>query len=200
VKLADSLCDTTYITLNDLDFNDDKSVARIFLSSSKSDSKHMGVNIYLAANLSPSCPVNALLTLIASSLPKSRSSPLFSYDFKKPASRAQFISRFKKKLSIIVEDTKPYSGHSFRRGGAQSLYDAGLPIKDIQALGRWTTDLVARRYFGMTRDRLCEISKMMTSTASSRPLQFESLKPATSTLPLVSTLFGRVRKQFGATS
>jgi hypothetical protein len=125
---------------------------------------------------------------------------LFSYDFKKPASRAQFISRFKKKLSNVVEDAKAFSGFSFRRGGAQSLYDAGLPIKDIQALGRWTTDIVARRYFGMTRERLCEISKSMTSATASHPLQFESLKPATSTLPVVSTLFGRVRKEFGATS
>jgi hypothetical protein len=197
---ADSLCDSTFLTLADLDFNDEKSIARIFLVSSKSDTKHMGVSIYLATNNSPSCPVAALLSLLTSSRPKSPSSPLFSYDFVKPASRAQFISRFKKKLSLIVNDVKSFSGHSFRRGGAQSLFDAGLEISDIQTLGRWRTDLVARRYFGMTKDRLCEISKLMTTTASSRPLQFESLKPATNTLPVVSTLFGRVRKEFGDTS
>ena len=127
---ADSLCNSTYITRGDLDFNNDNSIARIFLHSSKSDTKHMGVEIYFAANQSPSCPVTALLTLTSSS-PRSISSPLFSYDFKSPASRAQFISRFKKKLSNIVEDAKAFSGHSFRRGGAQSLCDAGLPIKDM---------------------------------------------------------------------
>ena len=98
---------------------------------------------------------------------------------------------------MVVEDVKSYSGHSFRRGGAQSLFDAGLDISDIQTLGRWKTDLVARRYFGMTKERLSEISKLMTSTTSSRPLQFESLKPATKTLPVFSTLLGVFARSLG---
>ena len=142
------------------------------------------------------CPTYSL----ASSKPKSSSFPLFSYDFHQPASRSQFISRFKKKLQGHVDDIKAFSGHSFRRGGAQSLYDAGVEIKEIQAIGRWNTDLVARRYFGMTHDRLCNISMLMASTNTSRPLHFESLKLATTTLPVISTLFGRVRREFGQSS
>jgi hypothetical protein len=34
-------------------------------------------------------------------------------------------------------DPEKYSGHSFRKGGAQSAYDAGIPIADIKILGRW---------------------------------------------------------------
>ena len=160
----------------------------------------MGVSIFLAANSSMSCPVTALKLLVKSAKYTSSSSPLFSFDHKNPASRAQFLSRFKSKLSTCNIDASSFSGHSFRRGGAQSLYDAGIDIKEIQTLGRWNSDLVARRYFGTTKERLCKLSRDMASTPSCRPLRFESLKAATSTLPPVSTLFGRVRTNFGATS
>jgi hypothetical protein len=30
-----------------------------------------------------------------------------------------------------------FTGHSFRQGGAQSLFDAGVSVEDIKIFGRW---------------------------------------------------------------
>ena len=66
-----------------------------------------GVSIFLAANSSPSCPVLALKALLAS-IRVNPLAPLFSYDGKRPASRSQFLSRFKKKLTGRVENVESF--------------------------------------------------------------------------------------------
>ena len=71
---ADSLCVNTFLTTADLDFNDDKSLARIFLISSKCDTKHMGL---LSCEPVPLLSVSALSTLITLSKP-SHPLPRFS--------------------------------------------------------------------------------------------------------------------------
>ena len=43
-------------------------------------------------------------------------------------------------LSHLGYDSKLYSGHSFRKGGATSLSEKGISDSMIQTIGRWTSD------------------------------------------------------------
>jgi hypothetical protein len=43
-------------------------------------------------------------------------------------------------LVIAYRNYSDYNGHSFRKGGAQSLAEANVPSDTIQAMGRWTSD------------------------------------------------------------
>ena len=102
-------------------------------------------------------------------------SPLFSLDGSSPITRYGFLKSVSSLLSRAGLDSSQYSGHSFRRGGAQSAYDTGLPIDDLQLIGRWKSLDVARRYFGLTLHKLQSLSSAMSSSNPSRPLRFESL-------------------------
>lgn len=102
-------------------------------------------------------------------------SPLFTLDGRNPIDRDLFLNCVKALLTKAGYDSTKFSGHSFRRGGAQSAYDAGLPIDDLQVIGRWKSLDVARRYFGFTLDKLRSLSTAMASSRVSRPLKFESL-------------------------
>jgi hypothetical protein len=101
-------------------------------------------------------------------------SPLFSLDGNKPATRQWFLKRTKSLLSKAGYKPDSFSGHSFRRGGAQTAFDSGLPLDEIQRVGRWKSPDVARRYFGFTLHKLHALSAKMAKTDPSRPLRFEA--------------------------
>jgi site-specific recombinase XerC len=62
-------------------------------------------------------------------------------------SDAEFISRVRAVVGAAFpdRDTARYAGHSFRRGGASALQEAGVPAALIQQHGRWASDAF-RRY------------------------------------------------------
>ena len=57
------------------------------------------------------------------------------------------------------------TGHSFRQGGAQSLFDAGVSIEDIKIFGRWRSDAF-RRYIEMSLERVSACHARMAKAAS----------------------------------
>ena len=147
-----------------------------FLPQSKNDPTRTGTPIFVARNNSPTCPVNAVHTMLSyHPAPLRPNSPLFSLDGSSPITRYGFLKSVSSLLSRAGLDSSQYSGHSFRRGGAQSAYDTGLPIDDLQLIGRWKSLDVARRYFGLTLHKLQSLSSATSSSNPSRPLRFESL-------------------------
>ena len=162
--------------LSDWKVSDDKSLASYYLPTSKSDTNHLGTTIYVASNSSPSCPVSAMHQMITR-LPFTahHSSPLFSLDGYHPISRYVFLKRVRKHLTVSGFNAEEFSGHSFRRGGAQSAYDTGLTIDDLQLLGRWRQPQVAQRYYRFTQQRLSALSHKMATISASNPLRFELL-------------------------
>jgi len=106
--------------------------------------------------------------------PPSPTSPLFSLDGHKPVTRQWFLKRTKSLLSKAGYKPESFSGHSFRRGGAQTAFDSGLPPDEIQRIGRWKSPEVARRYFGFTFHKLHALSANMAKVDPSRPLRFEA--------------------------
>ena len=106
--------------------------------------------------------------------PLSPTSPLFSLDGYKPVTRQWFLKHTKSLLSKVGYKPESFSGHSFRRGGAQTAFDSGLPLEEIQRIGRWKSPDVARRYFSFTFHKLHALSADMAKVDPSRPLRFEA--------------------------
>jgi integrase len=105
-------------------------------------------------------------------------SPLFTFDGFHPVSRAVFLNAFRKHAISVVAPSS-FSGHSFRRGGAQSLYDAGTPLDIIRDMGRWKSDIVMRRYYGYSVEQLSNLSANVAKGPSRKLLDFHLLRAPT---------------------
>ena len=84
---------------------------------------------------------------------------------------SSFASKFPPSLKPLS-----FSGHSFRKGGAQSLYDAGVPLEMIRDIGRWKSDIVMRRYYGYTVEQLGSLSVAVSSGMHRRVLATNLLR------------------------
>lgn len=179
-ELTQDLFDATrYPRYSDWSLHEAGTIGRYYLSLSKTDVTFQGTHIYVSANSSPTCPVTSMQAMILlAPFNWSTSSPLFSLDGIRPISRTMFLSRVRKILSSVASPSD-ISGHSFRRGGAQSLYDAGLPLDTIRDMGRWKSDLVMRRYYGFSASKLHSISTQLATTSSSRLLNFHTSRGPT---------------------
>ena len=60
-------------------------------------------------------------------------------------------------------DLAMVSGHSFRRGGAQSLQEAGLAVPDIMRAGRWRSTAV-QRYLATDPGAASKLATLFAST------------------------------------
>ena len=85
--------------------------------------------------------------------------PLFYLD-DKPLSRDVMIYMTRAVLSNLGYNAALYSGHSYRRGGATSLAERGIPYDMIQLMGRWKSDSY-KLYIDTPIDKLLESSKAM---------------------------------------
>lgn len=167
----------TYPRVSDWKASDDHSIAAVYLPTSKSDKSNSGTSVYVAGNSSITCPISAMHEMLTRSPFRLKDSgPIFTLDGYHPISRYVFLERVRRQLSRSGLDATEYSGHSFRRGGAQSAYDTGLSIDDLQLLGRWKQPQVAQRYYGFTQQRLRTLSHSMAQSMSTNPLKFELLR------------------------
>lgn len=129
----------TGLTRSDITFGERDQYAVLRLKRSKTDVKHEGVEILLAATYNSTCPVAALRLLFERD-PKSATSPLYSglgnaFDYK------AFVTAVRQRLVRAgVTEAASFSGHSFRRGASQQASDNGMLESDIQKLGRWTSN------------------------------------------------------------
>ena len=81
------------------------------------------------------CPVSAMIQYME--IRPKVEGPLFCFPDGKPISRNFFIKSLKSCLTCCGLDTKLYSSHSFRIGGASYLASLGLSDTQIKILGRW---------------------------------------------------------------
>jgi hypothetical protein len=62
-----------------------------------------------------------------------------------------------------------YTGHSFRKGAAQTALDRGLSKEDIRLLGRWSSDAM-ERYYKHAEGNIIRLSqKLLSPTPHSLP-------------------------------
>ena len=88
------------------------------------------------------CPTRAIYNAIRL-VPAGPNQPLFSLPEGKCLSPDTFIKLTREFLSDIVDNTKDYAGHSFRRGGASYLFQLGATVSLIRSLGDWQSDAYA---------------------------------------------------------
>ena len=117
----------------------------IHLEQSKTDTDAQGVDllVFKGAEGATHCPVAAIVKAVGKFRRKGklahRDRPLFEDPTQKGTSvtRTQVISFLRTRLRAKGYDPAHYCGHSCRKGGAQSLHDAGIDIADIRCAGRW---------------------------------------------------------------
>jgi integrase len=132
----------------------------LHLPASKTDPFRKGVSIPLSSSNDETCPVTALRTLFHR-YPKPPSSPLFSR-LCGPFNRQWALRKISQGLLFAGINPKGFTGHSFRRGAANSAFKAGISKADIMRMGRWKSDSIDR-YFSAatTTTHLFSLSKQL---------------------------------------
>ena len=125
----------------------------IHLPKSKTDQIRAGVNLTLSFANDTSCPVQALRHLFKT-YPKPDSALLF----------ARSIGAFNKRwfsenitttiLKAGIPNASKYSGHSFRRGAANTAIGAGLSFDELKTLGRWQSNAAKAYLTTKSTDKL----------------------------------------------
>ena len=113
------------------------------------------------------CPTQALFLAFQRSSGASPSGPAMVYKSGSqytPLSPDYFVKRIKQCLSLCGFDHTMYSGHSFRRGGATSAFQAGVPVETIKILGDWRSEAY-QVYLTPSQENLSQsIYKTLVST------------------------------------
>jgi hypothetical protein len=153
----------------------ERQAAHIHLSHSKTDLLSQGVDVPLVANGSATCPLKAIEEMKEQSPhpPPFPDSPLFCMEDGSPLSAKIFRKRLKTLTTARLNDGEKYTGHSCRRGGAQALFDAGVPATQIKIIGRWKSDSFLR-YIGVTLNHMLRTSALMARAVTSQRLAFPS--------------------------
>ena len=127
----------THVTRKSVKFTPNGVV--IHLPKSKTDQYGEGINLTLSYADDASCPANALHRLL-DKYPRSDSSPLFAKTFGAFNKRWFSENITNALIKAGIPDASKYSGHSFRRGAANTAIAAGLSLDEIKTLGRWKSD------------------------------------------------------------
>jgi hypothetical protein len=153
----------------------EKQAAHVHLNNSKTDLLAQGVDVPLVANDSATCPLRAIEEMKEQSpLPAPfPESPLFRLEDGSPMTGKKFRKRLKTLTRSQLKDGEKYTGHSCRRGGAQALFDAGVPATQIKIIGRWKSDSFLH-YIGVTLNQMMRTSALMARALTSKRLAFPS--------------------------
>ncbi len=87
------------------------------------------------------CPVNALKVFMH--IRPGNSGPLFCHFDGTPLTRFQFNAVLHKALRFAKVPGTQIRGHSFRIGAASLAVTMGVPMGEVQRMGRWRSDAVA---------------------------------------------------------
>ena len=99
--------------------------------------------------------------------PVSAESPAFSYRHNRCVTYSSFTASLKNLLTLAGLDPQLYSGHSFRRGGATFLHQAGGNVLQVQAAGDWSSMCFTRYLYLSLEQRLASQRLMQASINAS---------------------------------
>lgn len=155
-----------HLLRGDVTFSEDGKYVIIRLKRSKTDYKFRGVDIVLAASDHACCPVTALRKLFEED-PQELTEPLFRWHTKESAfTYDRLVSRLRARVHECgIKDPNGFSGHSFRRGAAQTAENHGFLDHEIKECGRWTSEAF-RGYFSKSMQAVYGLNKrLFTRTA-----------------------------------
>lgn len=152
---------------------EEEKAAHIHLDQSKTDILSQGVDVPLVANSSPTCPIKAISQMQQQTPHQPYpESPLFRLTDGTPMTSKQFRKRTKQLVAKAkLADAAKYTAHSCRRGGAQALFDAGVPVTEIKIIGRWKSDSFLH-YIGVTLAQMMRSSALMATAKQSISMAF----------------------------
>jgi integrase len=114
---------------------------RYHIKAAKTDTKREGQTVHImSTGVVDLCPVRALRRYMKLTKHRQTKDALFRDSQGRLLTRGSFVKVLRRLLGIVGFDPKMYSSHSCRRGGCQSLAEAGLPEHAIKAHGRWKSD------------------------------------------------------------
>lgn len=121
---------------------DSKEFYQIHLPHSKTDPFRRGATITIAAPMAVAQIRHFAERLRPNNAnTSSPTTPFLCYTDGKPLTKPQLIKGVRTLLTQAkIPDVDKYKGHSFRKGGAQSLKDIGCPDSVIKQLGRWSSE------------------------------------------------------------
>jgi len=108
------------------------------------------------------CPTTAILRALALTATAPSSGPAFvsaSPGGFTPLTPSAFVSKLKSCISQTGSDSKAFSAHSFRRGGATWAFNCHVPGEIIQVLGDWSSDCYKRYLQIPTQSKLVHVNK-----------------------------------------
>ena len=150
-----SRSDPNALNLDDVTVDTVRDVAKIRIKKSKTDPFRIGVTLRICGISHPLCPVKALRRFLVRR--GSSPGPLFIY------SNGAFLTRSRVRDLLVrsLPHIENINTHSFRRGGASALSDAGVEGHVIQILGRWKSDAYTK-YIQMSEEFLRDTTRSMT--------------------------------------
>jgi hypothetical protein len=146
--------------------------AKLWLPHSKMDRFGRGIFIHFAPTGTDLCPVVAFHQILDDFADAGPEDPLFPCVSGRATTGAAVIDRLKLAIGSLADPTLPaahVNGHSFRKGGAQSLYDAGCDLGTIRLLGRWSSWCV-ELYTELSDVKMVQVMFMMARTPDSKLL------------------------------
>lgn len=171
-KLKKASFSETKVTRSDVSFSKGNQYAMLRLKQSKTDTKHTGIQIILAATGEKTCPV-AVLARLYTLDPQLANAPLFRLA-SGAFSRFSVVTALKKRISLVGLAQANYSSHNFRKVAAQHAADHGMLDEMIQKLGRWTSNAF-RLYYILHRS----LYNLNLSFQKSMPLAVPRAVPPT---------------------
>ena len=146
---------TTHLISTDVTFSNNFNVMSINIKASKTDPFRLGIKVRIGSTHNHLCPVLAMTNYLASR-PRI-CGPLFMLRDTSYLTRTNVQNLLRNSLPFVEN----VSSHSFRRGGASFLNQAGLPHELIQIFGRWKSEAY-KLYISLPDSFIHDISKMIS--------------------------------------
>lgn len=113
-------------------------IIRIYFNSSKTDQRGLGTHIDISIDRQNKFCYDYLAAYMSHR--QLQSGPLFCHFDGSPLTSYQFNAVFKKTLSFTGLKCCHFKSHSFRIGGATSLFTRGRQVEEIKRSGRWRSN------------------------------------------------------------
>lgn len=154
-----------FLTKSSISISGDGTYMTVNLPASKTDPFRLGVEIVIAASRDDVCPVKAMRNLFRHDRHRQPSDPVFTADQYRrlPFTREHVVHQLRTLATMAGLGTGSWNGHSFRRGAATWAAEVGLPERQIQALGRWTS-AAYRSYIESSQEDRIAMSRRFQQT------------------------------------
>jgi len=144
------------------------------LATSKTDPWRKGATVELFRNNTMTCPLKAWHNYANHFATKPNPDEnLFLNQERKPVNKTWIVAYLREVITKLGLNPSHYSGHSFRKGGATSLADAGVQDSVIKEMGRWKSGAY-QLYIGANPTNNFKASMRMAAIGSRAGLEGNS--------------------------